>query len=203
MDKPHIYKITNNINGKFYYGVHNGSNTDTYMGSGRLIKKALNKYGIDNFSKEILMWFDTMDEAYEYEGVVVNQKTVDNPMCYNLCLGGMGSSGFKHSEEAKKAISKSLIGHKRNVGNKLSKKTKDRMSKAHKGKIKTDEHCKNLSKALKGKKRPNSNFSDKAREAMRKVNSLKVECPHCGKVGSQGPMKQWHFNNCKVLKDNV
>jgi hypothetical protein len=26
--------------------------------------------------------------------------------------------------------------------------------------------------------------------------SKKVSCPHCGKIGSLGPMKQWHFDNC-------
>lgn len=27
----------------------------------------------------------------------------------------------------------------------------------------------------------------------------KVECPHCGKVGAEGPMKkQWHFDYCKL-----
>ena len=25
----------------------------------------------------------------------------------------------------------------------------------------------------------------------------KVECPHCGKIGGAGPMKRWHFDNCK------
>jgi hypothetical protein len=23
-------------------------------------------------------------------------------------------------------------------------------------------------------------------------------CPHCGKEGGGGIMKQWHFNNCKI-----
>lgn len=29
----------------------------------------------------------------------------------------------------------------------------------------------------------------------------KIECPHCGKVGGQGTMNRWHFNNCLVLTD--
>ena len=90
LNKPHIYKITNNINGKYYYGVHNGNNTENYMGSGLLLKKAQAKHGIENFSKEILLWFDTIEEAYEYEAVIVNEKLINSNKCYNISLGGNG-----------------------------------------------------------------------------------------------------------------
>lgn len=31
----------------------------------------------------------------------------------------------------------------------------------------------------------------------------KVECPHCGKTGSTGLMKRWHFDKCTTLTKSV
>lgn len=109
MNKPHIYKITNQINNKYYYGVHDGSDTQNYEGSGLLLKQAYEKYGIENFIKEILLWFDTEDEAYEYEEIIVNEKMINknNPMCYNLALGGKGGDRYSYlSIEEKQEFNK-------------------------------------------------------------------------------------------------
>lgn len=32
------------------------------------------------------------------------------------------------------------------------------------------------------------------------LNHPKIECPHCGKIGNLGPMKRWHFDNCKEAR---
>ena len=87
----YFYKITNLINNHFYYGVHNTNNLDDgYMGSGKRLWIAYNKYGIENFFKEILKYFDTKEEAFEYEAKIVNEDLVNNDNCYNLSLGGKG-----------------------------------------------------------------------------------------------------------------
>ena len=85
----YLYKITNKINGKFYYGVHNTDNlNEGYMGSGFALKKAYKKYGIDNFEKEIIEFFDTTDDAFKKEHEVVNEEMVRNHQCYNNQIGG-------------------------------------------------------------------------------------------------------------------
>ena len=54
-----VYEITNKVNGKIYVGVHKTENlNDGYMGSGKNIKDAIKKYGIDNFDKKYLSIFD-------------------------------------------------------------------------------------------------------------------------------------------------
>ena len=85
----YFYKITNNLNGHFYYGVHNTNNlNDGYMGSGKRLHYAYKKYGIENFTKEILKYFNTTKEAFEYEAEVVNENLINNPSCYNIKLSG-------------------------------------------------------------------------------------------------------------------
>lgn len=85
----YFYKITNLINGHFYYGVHNTNNLDDgYMGSGTRLNHAYKIYGIENFKKEIIKFFDSTEEAFEYEAFIVNEELVKNHECYNIQEGG-------------------------------------------------------------------------------------------------------------------
>lgn len=87
----YFYKITNNINGHFYYGVHSTNDlNDGYMGSGKRLANAKKKYGIENFSKEILKFFESDRDAYEYEANVVTEDLIRDNNCYNCMLGGIG-----------------------------------------------------------------------------------------------------------------
>lgn len=58
------------------------------MGSGHRLFLAYEKYGIENFSKEILKYFDTRQEALDYELEIVNEELVKSKECYNIVLGG-------------------------------------------------------------------------------------------------------------------
>lgn len=85
----YFYKITNNHNGHYYYGIHSTDDlNDGYMGSGTRLKYAYEKYGIENFTKEILEFFDTREDAAKYEAEIVNEVLIRDDNCYNIVLGG-------------------------------------------------------------------------------------------------------------------
>lgn len=91
MQKHIIYKITNKVNQKTYIGYHKTNNiNDSYMGSGKLIKLAIQKYGLENFNKEIMHVFDNSIEAFSKERQLIEALAPE----YNLHEGGSG--GFDY-----------------------------------------------------------------------------------------------------------
>jgi hypothetical protein len=94
-----VYKVTNTINNKYYIGYHKTRDVnDKYLGSGTIIKKAVAKYGISKFVKEIL--FETSDQtkALEKEDELISLSLLD-PLCMNIRRGGAaGWNGEQHPE---------------------------------------------------------------------------------------------------------
>lgn len=185
-----IYKTTNLINGKYYVGMHKTQNlNDGYMGSGKLLKQAIKKYGINSFSKEILFIFDNEQDMIdkEYELVSLHENS------YNLCFGGKGGFGYindnniskfknrKHSDETKQKISKSRQYIKCSP---CSEETKLK-----------------ISIALRKKHQIDPNFTGRKKEKVVKISENskpKLECPHCNKMIAINMLNRWHMNNCKM-----
>lgn len=89
-----VYKTTNNLNGKFYIGVHEGTVDDSYLGSGVHLLRAIAKYGRHNFYREIIRVCEDRKAAYILEKELVTPEVVDNKLCYNMNVGGHG--GWYH-----------------------------------------------------------------------------------------------------------
>lgn len=111
MDNYYIYLTTNLINGKKYIGQHKGKVNDSYLGSGTTILKAITKYGKENFSKEILCFCQTREEADKKEReLIAFYNAVENNNFYNNSEGGTGGDGWRsyqrwckeHPQEAQK-----------------------------------------------------------------------------------------------------
>ena len=93
-----IYKITNLSNQKIYIGKHQTTCIDDgYMGSGKLLKRAIQKYGLDQFAKEILYIFDTEEEMNIAEVTLVSDDFCSRPDTYNICRGGQGGFSYINS----------------------------------------------------------------------------------------------------------
>jgi len=199
-----IYKTTNNLNKKFYIGCHQTSDiNDSYLGSGKHLKRAIKKYGIDNFTKEILFIFDNKEEMFLKEKEIVNKELVIDNATYNLKIGGSGGNpgivgaflGRSHSEESKNKIrEKALLQI-------TTDKKKERLSCNHWSKAEPDkqrEHAR-----LAGIKRGDMykdmpELKTKISESLKGRTQNKIECPHCKRIGGERAMKRHHFDNCKA-----
>jgi hypothetical protein len=124
-----VYKITNNINGKIYVGCHQTTNlNDGYMGSGNLIRKAIKKYGVENFEKEYVHIFNSPEEMFDCEANIVNEDFVKRKDTYNIITGGdTGASSMGKISAIKRAKKmKSDISFRKNLSDKISKSMKQR-----------------------------------------------------------------------------
>lgn len=105
--KKAIYVITNNINHKQYVG----QSTDpqrrfkshcSHDKDNSLISKAIQKYGVDNFSLEIIGWFEDYNEK-EKEYIKLYRTKVPNG--YNILSGGEEPPHHKGEEHPMATIS--------------------------------------------------------------------------------------------------
>jgi len=113
-----VYQTTNLINGMTYIGSHQTEDlTDGYIGSGKHLKRAIKKYGKENFKSEILYSFSSKEEMFNKERELVNESFVKDPMTYNLKVGGSGGNpgivgafkGKTHSNETKEKLRQAAL----------------------------------------------------------------------------------------------
>jgi hypothetical protein len=85
-----IYKITNLINSKIYIGKDTTSDPK-YFGSGILIRRSIQKYGLENFSKEVIDTADNKEELAGKEKYWISEyNSIDKNIGYNISKGGDG-----------------------------------------------------------------------------------------------------------------
>lgn len=118
MKQHYIYITTNLINGKQYIGQHFGEIDDAYIGSGSALKRAIEKYGKENFTKEILEICTDYDSMNFAERKWIEKfDAVNNEKFYNIADGGFNSNPCagmsKAAQEArKKKLSEAVKGEK-------------------------------------------------------------------------------------------
>lgn len=86
-----VYKTINLINGKIYVGSHSTDDIeDGYFGSGDLIKRAINKYGKQNFKRIVEYIFDNPNDMFLKEKEIVTEEFLKRTDVYNIVPGGCG-----------------------------------------------------------------------------------------------------------------
>jgi group I intron endonuclease len=163
----YIYLITNNINGKLYVGKHKYDKPELdkyYIASGILITEAIKKYGLNNFSREIIDLADSDVELNQKEIYWIKKKNSKIPNGYNLTEGGDGITNM--SDEIKLKISTTKL----NQNIHLTEDHKNKISNALKNTIRTDTWCKNISNSLKQKE----GITKHAQEAWLKAHKDKL-----------------------------
>lgn len=126
---------TNLINGKKYIG-KDTKNKKSYLGSGAYLKKAITKYGRENFKKEILEVCSSHEELEQREEYWLNYYDAgNNKMFYNTHNHSYGAAygkknpmfGKSPSAQTRKLISEGLKGKF------PSKETREKLSKSRTG----------------------------------------------------------------------
>lgn len=114
------------------------------MGSGVRLHQAYKKYGLENFNKEVIDYYNTEEELNQGEIFYIAKfNSTNKAIGYNLTYGGEGWGVF--TAEIRKKISEARKGKQ------LSEETKQKISEALKGKKLSEETKIKMSETRKGK----------------------------------------------------
>ena len=190
----YIYITTCKITKRYYIGIHSTSNiNDGYLGSGKILRNSIRKYGKENHIKEILEFFPNREDCEKNETLLINEKIGDN-FCINLTSGGKGFR-MNHTEETKIKIS-----------NTLSNKTYVQIHGENNAELEREKRKKGALIQWKNtdveiRKIISNKISNTLKEYFKKNPKSKLlkkhKCPYCDTIGSGNSMFRWHFDNCK------
>ncbi len=155
----YVYCYTNLVNGKKYFGKGCGKRADVHLKIGRsLVSKAIQKHGIDNFKVEFMFRDLTEADAFEIEKFYIRKFKTN--VCreyepgkvghgYNQTDGGEGMLGKPASPETRQKLSKALKGRRPSLEarQKLSEANRRRRGTA------TSEARRKMSEAHKGRRK--------------------------------------------------
>ena len=128
----YVYKTTNLVNGKIYVGQKKSDKfIPTYFGSGTLIRRAVEKYGADNFKVEII---DSSEDAFDLDERetfwIEELKSNFKYGNYNIADGGyLAKYDFNEQPEWRQEEIRAKLS-KVNLGRKRTPETRKRISES-------------------------------------------------------------------------
>jgi group I intron endonuclease len=132
-----IYKTTCLINNKIYVGQDHNDNPD-YLGSGKILKQAIKKYGKENFRKDTIESCENQAQLDAQEIHWIKELDATNPeIGYNIANGGSGSMvGRKHTAITRKKMSVAKKGRvSPNKGKKFSEAHRKKIGEASRNRM--------------------------------------------------------------------
>lgn len=220
--QPFTYLLKWSAQNKYYYGVRYAKYCSpkdlwtTYFTSSNRVKKFRAEFGEPDIIK-ITKIFSNREDAINWENrFLIKTNAIHNEKFLNRCR-----SKAIHPEDALRgSISKKPWkenDHRRELHSaRMKEKNRDHINntglikmnspeireKARLIRIKTyekirieSEQEKQTAKELHFKK-SREIMKEVGKQAAIKLNSIKVICPVCGKMGQLGAMKRWHFDKC-------
>jgi hypothetical protein len=137
----------------FYVGKGVGRRSTSKLSRSKYWNNIVNKH---SYYAEITDYFHTNQEALNREKSLIASMRYSGITLCNLTDGGEGSTGYRHTEEARNKIGKAAIGNKNTLGRKLSEEHKKAIVEASignkycSGKKLTEEHKLKLKLATTG-----------------------------------------------------
>lgn len=202
-----VYKITNTVNNKLYIGISSKPKArwSTHKrrcrkGEASKLYSAMDKYGVDKFTFDLITWCENRSDANELECFLISELEAQSKG-YNITAGGDSANVTEETKEklrlinlgrvvskaTREKISRSSIGKKKKP---LSDETKYKLSVINKGLKHSAEAVEKIKQASLGRKYPNRKPHSKearikAGKAIQKAliaNAKRVICIESGVV---------------------
>ena len=200
---PYTYKLIFKPSNQYYYGVRWGKGCHPndlwvkYFSSSKHIHKLIKEYGLGSFDYKIMKTFTNREEATEHERSLLER--------VNASKNGNFINKVNNMPDYTRKGLKTIHHEKLDIETYHDPKLplpdgwKYGFSKGH---IKTMSVIrKGKPSHNKGKKgKPTGPCTNKRKENIRKsrLNTKKLECPHCNKEYDPGNFKRFHGDKCKL-----
>ena len=133
-----IYITSNSVNGKGYIGQRKFSKDwKYYLGSGRIFTRAIQKYGKENFVRDIVAFANSIEDINNMEIELIKRYNASNSSnYYNIGIGGEAPmAGLHCSEGHKMRLREAHLKNNWGLGLHHSQEHKAKISKGLEGRI--------------------------------------------------------------------
>ena len=202
------------LNNKLYIGKttdfserirgHKSKKPNTYIG------RAINKHGWQNVQVTKLFEDVPLNDLDSLEKHSIWLMNTLVPNGYNMTLGGEGTLGYKHTDEAKQKVSEANTGRKHTEehvrkaaegkrGRKHSEETKKKIAESNRGKTMSSESLKKIAESKRGKPgtRTGATLSDETKEKIRNSLTGRKLSDETRRKMSEAAKKNWAKRNRK------